>query len=154
MFNLGAGEIALISVVALLLLGPDKLPELARGLGKLFREFRKHTDEVRTMVEREFYRMDQDVLQDPTSKKAPSASPEISPVSTSRFGLPLSGADEASPRILPPPSFPAFPAPEGVVASRPPAADSPTTETAPSASSDGTTPHSDPYADGVPRRDG
>ena len=116
MFNVGPGEILLISVVALLLLGPDKLPELARGLGRAFREFRKHTDDVRGMVEREFYKMDQDVLEG-SSKKEP---PAVSAVSESRFALPRSENAEAEPQILPPPGFPAFPTPEGVVASRPP----------------------------------
>lgn len=60
MFNIGSGEIALIAVVALLILGPSRLPELARGLGKFMREFRRQTDEVRGVVEREFYRMDVD----------------------------------------------------------------------------------------------
>ena len=58
MFNIGSGEIALIAVVALLVLGPSRLPELARGIGKFVREFRRQTDEVRGVVEREFYRMD------------------------------------------------------------------------------------------------
>lgn len=65
MFNIGAGEMALIAVVALLVLGPKRLPELARGLGKFMREFRRQTDEVRGVVEREFYRMDQDVMEPP-----------------------------------------------------------------------------------------
>ncbi|MDP1822408.1 MAG: twin-arginine translocase TatA/TatE family subunit [Archangium sp.] len=58
MFNIGSGEIALIAVVALLILGPSRLPELARGIGKFMREFRRQTDEVRGVVEREFYKMD------------------------------------------------------------------------------------------------
>lgn len=58
MFNIGPGELALIAVVALLVLGPKRLPELARGIGKFMREFRRQTDEVRGVVEREFYRMD------------------------------------------------------------------------------------------------
>lgn len=144
MFNVGPGEILLISVVALLLLGPDKLPELARGLGKFFREFRKHTDDVRTMVEREFYRMDQDVLGD-SSKKEP---PAVSSVPASRFGLP-----EPEPRILPP-QFPTFPAPEGVVASHPPQAEAPSSAPpvppAPEPSPSDATPRSDV----VPGRDG
>ena len=61
MFNIGAGEFALIAVVALLVLGPKRLPELARGIGKFLREFRKQTDDVRNVVEREFYRMDEDI---------------------------------------------------------------------------------------------
>ena len=65
MFNIGSGEIALIAVVALLILGPSRLPELARGIGKFMREFRRQTDEVRGVVEREFYKMDQDIEQPP-----------------------------------------------------------------------------------------
>lgn len=61
MFNIGSGELALIAVVALLILGPKRLPELARGIGKFMREFRRQTDEVRGVVEREFYKMDQEV---------------------------------------------------------------------------------------------
>ncbi|MFO0594814.1 MAG: twin-arginine translocase TatA/TatE family subunit [Myxococcaceae bacterium] len=60
MFNIGSGELALIAVVALLILGPKRLPELARGIGKFMREFRRQTDEVRGVVEREFYKMDQE----------------------------------------------------------------------------------------------
>ncbi|HXX30993.1 MAG TPA: twin-arginine translocase TatA/TatE family subunit [Myxococcaceae bacterium] len=107
MFNLGAGEIAVIAVLALLLLGPERLPELARGLGRFFREFRRQTDEVRGMVEREFYRMDQDVLGEGGN------SPAVPPLSRSRL---TTGSS-----LLPPPTTPAFPTPEGVVPSPPPA---------------------------------
>lgn len=58
MFNIGSGEMMMIAVVALLLLGPSRLPELARGIGKFIKEFRRQTDDVRGMVEREFYKMD------------------------------------------------------------------------------------------------
>jgi TatA/E family protein of Tat protein translocase len=46
-FNLGASEIAVILVVALLFLGPKMLPEIASGLGKVIREFRKATADIR-----------------------------------------------------------------------------------------------------------
>lgn len=58
MFNVGPGEIALIAVAALLVLGPSRLPELARGLGHFMREFRRQTNEVRSVVEKEFGRLD------------------------------------------------------------------------------------------------
>ena len=41
MGNLGGGEILVIMLVALLVLGPSKLPEAARQLGKAVAEFRK-----------------------------------------------------------------------------------------------------------------
>ncbi len=46
----GSGEIAVIFVLVLLLFGPDKLPELARGIGRGMREIRKATDEVRRQL--------------------------------------------------------------------------------------------------------
>ncbi len=78
MFNLGAGEIVVIVVAALLLLGPKRLPEMARGIGKFMREFRRQTDEVRTVVEREFYRMDQEFQADVTKLPEPAAVPAAS----------------------------------------------------------------------------
>ena len=40
MFNLGTGELILIFLVILLLFGAQRLPELARGLGKGINEFK------------------------------------------------------------------------------------------------------------------
>lgn len=71
MFNVGAGELILIVVVALLVLGPQKLPEFARAIGKFVREFRRQTDEVRTVVEREFYKMDQEIMDEPRPQVHP-----------------------------------------------------------------------------------
>ncbi len=83
MFNIGGGEIALILIVALLLLGPQKLPELARGLGKFMREFRRQTDDVRNMVEREFYAMDEELKREEAPPQAiPSNVQKSEPVGT------------------------------------------------------------------------
>jgi sec-independent protein translocase protein TatB len=49
-FNLGAGEITVILVLALIFLGPKKLPDLATGLGKLIREIRKATSDVKSEI--------------------------------------------------------------------------------------------------------
>jgi sec-independent protein translocase protein TatA len=48
MFGLGAGEVILILLFALIFIGPKKLPELAKGLGKGIREFQKAKDELMT----------------------------------------------------------------------------------------------------------
>ena len=148
MFNLGAGEIAVILIVALLLLGPDKLPELARGIGKFVREFRRQTDDVRGMVEREFYKMDQEVFVEEQPKRIePPASTEPAPAEASATANPEGE--------LAPPTYPSvFPPPEGVVAAKPSSAaplGMEPTATAPSPASPGSTTASAPEP-GAPAR--
>ncbi|MEN6327660.1 MAG: twin-arginine translocase TatA/TatE family subunit, partial [Smithella sp.] len=46
MFGIGFQELLIIAVVALLIVGPKKLPDLAKTLGKGFNEFRKATDGI------------------------------------------------------------------------------------------------------------
>lgn len=50
MFNLGPFELVAIFVVALLVFGPDKLPEMGRQVGKAVREFRKFQASMQTQV--------------------------------------------------------------------------------------------------------
>jgi sec-independent protein translocase protein TatB len=50
-FNMGMSEIVVILVVALVFLGPKKLPELASGLGKMIRELRKATSDIKNEIE-------------------------------------------------------------------------------------------------------
>jgi TatA/E family protein of Tat protein translocase len=51
MLDIGIQELAVIGVLALLIFGPDKLPELGRRLGRAMREFRRASDEFRSTVE-------------------------------------------------------------------------------------------------------
>ncbi len=135
MFNIGAAELAVIFVVALLLLGPEKLPELARGIGKFMREFRRQTDEVRGMVEKEFYQMDHEIKETPA---APNTVPSIKPPATEAPALPESASAppaEAAPPpqalldpdgVGPDPTSPAGPVYEGPPAEeKPPVEDKP-----------------------------
>jgi TatA/E family protein of Tat protein translocase len=43
-FTLGGTELLLIGVLALLLFGPDKIPQIARTVGRFMREFNKYKD--------------------------------------------------------------------------------------------------------------
>jgi len=49
--NLGMSEILIILVIVLILFGPKKLPELARGLGQSIREFKKGASEIKQEFE-------------------------------------------------------------------------------------------------------
>lgn len=50
MFGIGVSELLVIFLVALLVLGPERLPQAARTLAKLFGEFRKATDDLRSSL--------------------------------------------------------------------------------------------------------
>lgn len=53
MFDVGIGEVGLIAVVALLVLGPERLPGAARTAGALLRKARQSWQNVRSEIERE-----------------------------------------------------------------------------------------------------
>jgi len=80
MFGLGMGEILIILVLALILLGPQKLPEAAKQLGKGLRDFRKATEDLKSQFEREMYAPDQKparpTLVEPTAGDAAAAGAE------------------------------------------------------------------------------
>ena len=46
----GAGELAVIVLLVLILFGPDKLPEFARQIGKGMREIRRMTNEFKRQI--------------------------------------------------------------------------------------------------------
>src|SRR5512138_387664 len=55
MFGLSFGELLIIAVLALLLLGPERLPEAAKTFGKGLRELRRATEDLKDQVEHEIY---------------------------------------------------------------------------------------------------
>ena len=68
-FNIGPGELILILLIALVVLGPSKLPEVASSLGKSVREFRKAASEV----------SDAGKLEAPAAPTAPAAEAQTVP---------------------------------------------------------------------------
>lgn len=53
MFNLGIQELAVIFIIALIFIGPKQLPELAKTLGKVFRDFKRASNEITDSIQRE-----------------------------------------------------------------------------------------------------
>ena len=84
MLGLSMTEIVIILALALLLLGPDQLPSLAKSLGKGLREIRKATDDLKSTFEQEMVRLDEPVAEPqkpqlqpvaPTAEQPPTAPP-------------------------------------------------------------------------------
>lgn len=66
-FNIGPFELLLVLILALLILGPGKLPEVGSALGRTIREFRKASTEV------------EDSLRVDTSAAKPTAARVVGP---------------------------------------------------------------------------
>lgn len=61
MLSLGGGELILIAVLAIVLIGPDKLPEAARWLGKTWGGLRRTMDDLSGEFRRELHQVDDEV---------------------------------------------------------------------------------------------
>ncbi|MBN1254443.1 MAG: twin-arginine translocase TatA/TatE family subunit [Deltaproteobacteria bacterium] len=53
MFGIGMPELLIILGLALILIGPKKLPQLAKSLGKTMGELRKATDDIKETISKE-----------------------------------------------------------------------------------------------------
>jgi Tat protein translocase TatB subunit len=53
MFGIGFPELLLIMAIALIVVGPSKLPDLARALGRGYAEFRRATNELKETFEQD-----------------------------------------------------------------------------------------------------
>ena len=51
MFGIGMPEMLLILAIALIVIGPKKLPDLAKSMGRALREFKKATSELKESIE-------------------------------------------------------------------------------------------------------
>src|SRR3989440_4824978 len=87
MFGLSMTEVVIILGLALLLLGPDQLPSIAKTLGKGMREIRKATDDLKSTFDQEMVRLDdsepqrmlQPVSGDPAAARAEARSAAAEP---------------------------------------------------------------------------
>jgi Tat protein translocase TatB subunit len=76
MFGIGTGELLLVMLIALIVLGPDRMPKLARDLGRALADFRRTSDELRN----EF--LNADKYLDVAASSTPAEPPAIAATAT------------------------------------------------------------------------
>ena len=78
--SLGMPELIVIFVIALIIFGPRKLPELGKSLGKSIAEFKRASNELKSTLEEEI-RMEEQKTKQEEAAKAPQANlPPVSDV--------------------------------------------------------------------------
>jgi TatA/E family protein of Tat protein translocase len=88
--TLGGPEIILILVVALIVFGPRRLPEIGKSMGKMLAEFRKASNDFKRTIEDEL-EAEKTKESPPAPTPAPEATPPVSDV----------GATDATPAAVP-----------------------------------------------------
>lgn len=105
--SIGAPEFIFILLIALLIFGPRKLPEIGRTLGKGLGEFRRATNELKRtldaeMIEEELRKSDpRRILKEDSAKKPASIQPPASPAADPATATSNSGAAAANGEHLP-----------------------------------------------------
>lgn len=59
--GIGPGELLLILLIALIIFGPGRLPELGKALGKSIREFRRATQDVTSQISKELQELEKEI---------------------------------------------------------------------------------------------
>ncbi|RPJ69965.1 MAG: twin-arginine translocase TatA/TatE family subunit [Acidobacteria bacterium] len=104
--SIGMPELIIIFVIALIIFGPRKLPELGKSLGRSISEFKRASNELRNTLEDE-------IRLDEQRQKAPAPAPAPAPVAPAPVEGPVAsevGAPDADIRAGSPETEPTYPA--------------------------------------------
>lgn len=93
-------HIVILFVVVLVLFGPHKLPELARGLGKLMAEFRKASTDFKMAFEEEMRNVERQA-RELEWKKSQEAAAAVAATTVEPAATTAAAAEPDAPRILP-----------------------------------------------------
>jgi Tat protein translocase TatB subunit len=86
--DLGLSEILFIFVLALLLFGPKKLPEIGRQVGKFLAEFKRAKNEFQSQLQDEMRQLEIDAAAKQAPKVAPPAPPPPGSIASGVLGQP------------------------------------------------------------------
>jgi sec-independent protein translocase protein TatB len=129
MFDVGFSEIVVIAVVALIVIGPERLPKVARTLGHLFGRMQRYVNDVKSDISREMeldeLRKLQASVQDAAHAIEQSVNKEVTSTESQLNSIAASAAEAVQPPMEPLAEPPMVePAAEPVVATSPPAPES------------------------------
>ncbi|KJS28637.1 MAG: hypothetical protein VR64_23570 [Desulfatitalea sp. BRH_c12] len=114
MFGIGMPELLLILAVALIVIGPKKLPDLAKSLGKAMGEFKRATNDLKQSIEQEtgldevrhsLREADRDMRRSFTTSNSPSPAPASEnddPAQSSQEGKETAALADPSEPVIPP----------------------------------------------------
>ena len=106
--TLGGPEVILILVVALIVFGPRRLPEIGKSMGKMLAEFRKASNDFKRTIEDELeaekVRESQPPATPPAASPPPDVTPAAPPVHDVAAGPEVAPTAESThePRLAPP----------------------------------------------------
>jgi len=105
MGNLGMPELIMIMVLALLLFGPKKLPEIGRTVGKALGEFKRASNDLKRTIEDEMSQVKEGL--DPMSSDPPKPEPKPEPPALAPAAGTVARQTSADPPAAPPQGPPA-----------------------------------------------
>jgi TatA/E family protein of Tat protein translocase len=92
--TLGGPELLLILVIALIVFGPRKLPEIGKSMGKMMAEFRRASNDFKRTIEEE---VEADRARTALEEPRPEAPPAIAPPPGTVAQETASGPEQAAP---------------------------------------------------------
>ena len=113
MFDIGFSELLVIGIVALIVIGPQRLPQVARTLGHLFGRMQRYVNDVKADIAREMEMAElkklQTTIEDAAGAFQSSVSQEVNEAESELNKLAQAAQPEPEPRAEPasPPSAPA-----------------------------------------------
>jgi sec-independent protein translocase protein TatA len=93
--SIGMPELIIIFVIALIIFGPRKLPELGRSLGKSLAEFKKASNELKSTLEEEI-RLEEQRSTIEASKAAAQPAPATTTAPHAEEPIPVRQADHSA----------------------------------------------------------